>query len=285
MADCIVIARALAAARVNVKGGGQLERAKPGAHEKARRTPNWDKWRLILDPALWQCVALSLNIDPDMVRHNRVTERPDESQEFKDRLDVVNANRDIALESSSNGLRKFAAWAQQIKWSVPPELLAMADNRDTAPVANIFKTMDGLKWSEVVMTFIEPGAVRIKARGKSETFTYEAMGFKDRKSRTAKPNLCWNTLLTLAIVTNTDKALTDKLPPQTDFKRRVSRLRDALQEFFGIKDDPIPYTTTYKPVFVLSVEEHVIVGAHAQMGPDDEDEEDTDALMQQPPGR
>jgi hypothetical protein len=37
------------------------------AAEKADRTPNWDKWLWKYQLALWQLVALSLNIDPDKV--------------------------------------------------------------------------------------------------------------------------------------------------------------------------------------------------------------------------
>ena len=73
------------------------------------------------------------------------------------------------------------------------------------------------------------------------------------------------------------------MPPQTNFKRRVSRLRVALQEFFGIQGDPIPYTTTYKPAFSLTAEEHVIRYAHDQVA--DEDEEDIEAVMSSLPGR
>jgi hypothetical protein len=127
------------------------------------------------------------------------------------------------------------------------------EERDTA----IFRTMTELKWSEVSITFIEPEAVRIKARAVSKTFTYEAMGFKNQRSLVAKPTKVWDTLRTLAIVTNTDKTLADVLPPQTGFKRRASRLRVALQEFFGIEDDPIPYDGGYKPAFVLAIEDHV----------------------------
>ncbi|MCA1601444.1 MAG: hypothetical protein LC776_07330, partial [Acidobacteria bacterium] len=182
---------------------------------------------------------------------------------------------------------------------IPGELLAMADKgaahneeiarkhkRNTAPPANIFRTMTGLKWSEVSIAFIEPEAVRIKARGAIRTVTYEAMGFKDQQSRMAKPNRVWGTLRTLAIVTSTSKTLPDTLPPRTDFKRRVSRLRGSLQAYFGIEDNPIRYTGgEYKPAFSLIAEEHVNRGVRDQLVPDAEDEEDIAEFMSRPPGR
>jgi hypothetical protein len=111
--------------------GGQLERAKPRTDEEARRTPIWDKWRLIPKPAPWQCVALSLNIDPDKVRHDRYGGGPVESKDFKDRLDVVKANLYGVLKGNSHAmdLREFAAWVHRIGWEAPPELLAIGDQR------------------------------------------------------------------------------------------------------------------------------------------------------------
>lgn len=108
--------------------------------EEADRTPNWNKWRLIPDPKQWQCVALSLNIDPDTVDYDEYVddEGPAECREFKDRLDVVNANLHKTLQPTTPGgfpysptvsLRQFAAWVRDIGWAAPPELLAMADEQ------------------------------------------------------------------------------------------------------------------------------------------------------------
>jgi len=155
----------------------------------------------------------------------------------------------------------------------------------TGPPANIFKTMDGLKWSEVVMTFITPEEVRIKARERNKTLTYAEMGFKNKQSRMAKPNLCWTALQGLAIITSTDKTLMGILPRKTDIKRLVSRLRKGLQEFFGIKDDPILYDANYKPSFTLVMEEHVFSHIRDRRAPDEKDEEGIETMMSQPPGR
>jgi hypothetical protein len=93
-------------------------------------TPNWDKWRLIPEPTLWQCVALSLNIDPDLARNERYAACL-VKKEFKDRLDIVMANVYGALNGASDAidLREFAAWVRQIGWDAPAELLAMTDQQ------------------------------------------------------------------------------------------------------------------------------------------------------------
>jgi len=169
-------------------------------------------------------VALSLNIDPDKVYGDAGENWRRESQEFQDRIVIARAycGREKALKPTRPkvsyfgpyrrpideevDLRQFAAWVEQIGWTAPPELLAMVDKQVvgggklTGPPANIFKTMDGLKWSEVVMTFITPEEVRIKARERNKTLTYAEMGFKNKQSRMAKPNLCWTALQGLAII-------------------------------------------------------------------------------------
>jgi hypothetical protein len=105
------------------------------------RTPNWNKWRLIPNPTLWQCVALSLNIDPDKVHKewleiNLVIR--EEGRKFNDRLAIALANagdtgalRPTKYTMDSKcwevSLRQFAAWAHRVGWEAPPELLAMAD--------------------------------------------------------------------------------------------------------------------------------------------------------------
>jgi hypothetical protein len=109
---------------------------------KAYPTPNWDKWRLIPEPRLWQCVALSLNIDPDSIEIDPVFGRdpilPTRFREFRDRIDIAGENLHrtlrgtaVAMEplQSRVSLRDFAAWVRQIGWDVSQELLAIGDQR------------------------------------------------------------------------------------------------------------------------------------------------------------
>jgi hypothetical protein len=95
-ADPIALARALAADEINVRATGRREVAKPPrSAEEADTTPNWDKWRLIPEPRLWQCVALSLNIDPDSIEIDPVFGRDPilpRLREFGDRIDIAREN-------------------------------------------------------------------------------------------------------------------------------------------------------------------------------------------------
>ena len=67
-----------------------------------------------------------------------------ESQEFKDRLDLVQANLYGALKSKNGkvDLRLFAAWVRETGWDAPAELLAMADQRPQDVNWNYWRALD-----------------------------------------------------------------------------------------------------------------------------------------------
>jgi hypothetical protein len=285
-------------------------------------------WVRIGKAELWQCVALSLNIDPDKV-HGWIKRYGDfvseESDEFNTRLRIAVAQDDATLQClaivmdsptrATVGLRQFAAWwVRQIGWPAPPELLAMAEEQKTpmpaSPAAshdaaataatskhsanvggdNAFTAMPGLRWDEIIITFAEPEAVRVKARDKTETFTYDAMGFKHRKSREAKPNRCWSLFRGLAMVSTSDKTWSEACPT-SNLKRGMARLRDQLQLFFRIHADPIVFKKDgYQPAFILTIEEHVIRKVREQYpsrASEDEGEEvgeDWQGEMEEVPG-
>ena len=106
--------------------------------KEADRAPNWETWRLMPRPALWQCVALSLNIDPYKLKRDAFCFPERVSDQFRNRIDVTCATlrerhpADCApiAERSPLSLRKFAAWAREFVWDAPIELLAMADEHD-----------------------------------------------------------------------------------------------------------------------------------------------------------
>jgi hypothetical protein len=108
---------------------------------EADRTSDWRVWREMRAPQLWQCVALSLNINPFKVGTNDDSWYGTplifyESQEFQDRLDTAcaifgrdgvpaNPRRPVSLHS-------FAALVRRLGWVAPPELLLMADEQKTS---------------------------------------------------------------------------------------------------------------------------------------------------------
>ncbi len=116
------------------------------------RVPNWGVWRL-RKPTIWQAVALSLNIDPDYVRHSYAEMYQghffDEGQEFLDRLEIARDNyseimglppRPIkASDEAPINLPLFAQWARTVaQWEMPAELEALfpqnvGDSPDETP--------------------------------------------------------------------------------------------------------------------------------------------------------
>lgn len=118
--------------------------------------PNWSKWRLIPCPELRQCVALSLNIDPDSIEIDPVFGRdpilPRRLREFRDRIDIARENLHRTLRctavamdrplQSRVSLRDFAAWVRQIGWDAPQELLAIGHQRPQNVNWDYWKALD-----------------------------------------------------------------------------------------------------------------------------------------------
>lgn len=135
-----------------IGGFGASVRPKP----KPAQTPDWDFWLHMPEVKLWQAVALSMNIDPDSLKHHPqacmagpgagpiFTEDSYPSREERDRADkrlrLLAANKTVkngfspgtlSMDNPANhGVRlsEFAAWAvSKMQWpGMPPELVAMA---------------------------------------------------------------------------------------------------------------------------------------------------------------
>ena len=118
----------------------------------ASRPVNWTVWRNIPEAKLWQAVALSLDIDPDKVQHNRDSCMAesylfDESQEFKDRMQVATACAGRSLKTATLSLTHveeckvelavFTAWAKTLKWIICKDLIAIAHNAPRLAPTNI----------------------------------------------------------------------------------------------------------------------------------------------------
>jgi hypothetical protein len=101
-----------------------------------------------------------------------------------------------------------------------------------------FRSMEGLKWAEITIKFVDGHTVRISARQTKESFSYKEMGLDD--ARTGNPNEQWKLLKTLA---DNHGTLDWEDSEATDLnKKRKQNLSKALKIFFGIDDDPFyPY--------------------------------------------
>jgi hypothetical protein len=120
------------------------------------RMPRWEKWRQIEGLTLWEGVALSLNIDPDKVQHNKDSWMVgkhlfDESQEFTDRLEILCRKLGALLREDPDGLadtmvdsNRFAEWAISFEWSVPPEFIELAAKNSGQPRSEAAGAMKSL---------------------------------------------------------------------------------------------------------------------------------------------
>ena len=118
------------------------------------KTPDWDFWLNMPEVKLWQAVALSMNIDPDSLKHSGTawmagpgkwsifTNDSFSSSEqqiiFDKRLRLLVANKSVKNGFSPGTLSmddpayhsvrqsEFSPWAQSIGWDIPAELAAMA---------------------------------------------------------------------------------------------------------------------------------------------------------------
>lgn len=121
---------------------------------KDDRSPNWNKWLHIPEVMLWQAASLSLNIDPDKANYSYSWKAEEmlngESQEFKDRLEILRANlgrnqlKAAAVSlydpaESKVALRTFAVWAHSIPWTIPNQLIALADEERNVNEFSVWK--------------------------------------------------------------------------------------------------------------------------------------------------
>lgn len=107
------------------------------------RTPNWGKWRHVPNVELWEAVALSLDIEPNLVKFHydgwtSNTHFFEESELFNERIFVAERNLSAGgalkpmavVEHRARcqvSLASFATWACSINWEIPQQLVEMGD--------------------------------------------------------------------------------------------------------------------------------------------------------------
>lgn len=121
------------------------KRAATAAHSDRR--PNWNKWMHVVDVAVWEAVALSLDIDPERVVRATGAEVGfavfRESLEFEERLFVavrhlgIGKRLSIVSPGTQNppldatiDLKEFVAWAPTIPWRLPVTLVRFFGDDD-----------------------------------------------------------------------------------------------------------------------------------------------------------
>jgi hypothetical protein len=93
-------------------------------------------------------------------------------------------------------------------------------------------------WEDIEISFISDERVQVKVGAKVQTFNYDEMGFRDR--RTGKPNEGWGLLRALA---RADGVIPESARDSKDFiamGKRIERVRQRLKSHFQIASDPVP---------------------------------------------
>lgn len=125
------------------------------------RKPNWNKWKLIPNAKIWEVAALSLDIDPDKVKHNPQGWMANafttlEGQDFKDRVEVITANamndkssllylvtlNQGGVEYCEISIANFAKWAISKSLSLPSELAVLASKEGEAIKSVVEKSLN-----------------------------------------------------------------------------------------------------------------------------------------------
>lgn len=103
------------------------------------RSPKWAKWQIIPEVRVWEAVALSLDIDPGLVRISSSswmvgTHIFEEKEVFADRIEMIARTVDrtgglrVVSKSGSEAqdyqilLGEVANWAASVGWQIPAEL-------------------------------------------------------------------------------------------------------------------------------------------------------------------
>jgi len=118
------------------------------------RKADWSHWSQMRTARLWECVALSLGIDPRSTSLDFLRKRPGgygselpfprQRADFQSRLDIVLSHygHDPLLEPelrypsephSELRLDKFAAWVKSFGWTMPHELAELAGSAEPVP--------------------------------------------------------------------------------------------------------------------------------------------------------
>ena len=134
------------------------ERSKPNTNPRAI---NWAKWWHVEHLRIWEAIALSLEIDPDSVKHRcygGIGEwYIDESREFRDRLFVACRNlgsKEVALSPDARVDRlEVLRLASSVKWELPARLEVLAFDPE----------------KDVQLRDMREALVELNARGESAT--------------------------------------------------------------------------------------------------------------------
>ncbi|MEW8266487.1 MAG: hypothetical protein AB2731_10120 [Candidatus Thiodiazotropha sp.] len=121
--------------------------------------PDWDKWLNIPNVPLYVGIALSLDMDPEMLKSELSPGIVNQYgflliDEFKDRIDVATNNMiDIDEDCDSKDAKhtvklvNFVQWAKSLKWALPPQLIEILNNKEPGDFENLLSSSK--HWQEL----------------------------------------------------------------------------------------------------------------------------------------
>jgi hypothetical protein len=130
---------------------------------------------------------------------------------------------------------------------------ALSQNATLAVVSNPFGSIEGLRWQDINIRFVDGHGVKIAAKDIALTVDFKQLGFED--ARTRNPNSQWDLLKLLA--KGGGQLSWEDSEASDNFKKKKQLLSNTLKAYFQIDEDPFfPYRSekAYRTKFKLKAE-------------------------------
>jgi hypothetical protein len=109
---------------------------------------------------------------------------------------------------------------------------------------NPYARMNGLRWQEITIKFVDPESVRIAAREQKAVFSFRDLLCEDSRKR--QPDSQWKLLKWLA--DNHGELSWEDTEASDDIKTRKYLLSKSLKKFFNIIEDPFRISVLFRPL-------------------------------------
>ncbi|MEW8441909.1 MAG: hypothetical protein AB2689_27495 [Candidatus Thiodiazotropha taylori] len=118
----------------------------------SKNPPDWDKWLNIPNIPLYVGIALSLDMDPEMLESELSPRVINQYgfiliDEFKDRIEVATNNLiDIDEDCDSKDAKhivklvNFVQWAKLLKWALPPRLIKILNTKMPSDIDDLLSS-------------------------------------------------------------------------------------------------------------------------------------------------
>jgi len=165
--------------------------------------------------------------------------------------------------------RNFLHWAKKLGFHVDEALAKLGDLQPISETQNSMLSVEkkkdsskrqsgacslpmpkGVKWKDVSIKFRNGNDVTVQVGDKSKKSNYAEMGMSD--GRNSSPTKAWHMLKILA-----DQNGVIPKSKKESVSTTISALRKALKGYFGLDDDPIPFSSPdqeYKAKFQIKPE-------------------------------